>query len=146
MQALERVHRTLASDVPVTAAVPASQRRLALSIGRRMQMVELDELDCALAQANYVELKVGTRSFILRDTISGFHARLVSGRSYRDTLRAALGLAAESSARTHATGTAARRRGMAQRHRQGVPDERTEDTCDHGTGCGIPGTAIRRAP
>lgn len=136
-QAVERVQRALAGDVPLPAAVPVP-RRLALPIGRRMQMVELDELDCALAQANYVELKVGARSFVLRETISGFHARLdpqrflrihrsaivrvdaireveplasgryrvnlhsglrlVSGRSYRDALRAALGLGAEPSA------------------------------------------------
>ena len=134
LQAVERARHALASDAPVATAV-AIPRRLALPIGRRMQMVELDELDCALAQANYVELKVGTRSFVLRETISGFHARLdpqrflrihrsaivridaireveplasgryrvhlhgglrlVSGRSYRDALRVALGLAAE---------------------------------------------------
>lgn len=135
-QALERVLRALAAgaNVVVPAAVP---RRLALPVGKRMQMVELDELDCALAQANYVELRVGERSFVLRETISGFHARLdpqrflrihrsaivridaireieplasgryrinlhggqrlVSGRSYREALRVALGLAAEAS-------------------------------------------------
>ena len=140
-QAVERVQRALAGDVPVPVSVPVP-RRLALPIGRRMQMVELDELDCALAQANYVELKVGARSFVLRETISGFHGRLdpqrflrihrsaivridaireveplasgryrvnlhsgqrlVSGRSYRDVLRAALGLVAEPSARINA--------------------------------------------
>ena len=135
-QALDRVQRAFANDAPV--ALPAAPpRRLALPIGRRMQMVEIDELDCALAQANYVELKVGVRSFVLRETISGFHARLdpqrflrihrsaivridairevellasgryrvnlhgglrlVSGRSYRDALREALGLTAEPS-------------------------------------------------
>lgn len=133
-QAVERAQRALANDAPVATPVTIP-RRLALPIGRRMQMVELDELDCAIAQANYVELKVGSRSFVLRETISGFHARLdpqrflrihrsaivrvdaireveplasgryrvnlhggqrlVSGRSYRDALRAALGLAAE---------------------------------------------------
>ena len=133
-QAVERARRALVNDAPV-AAPAALPRRLALPIGRRMQMVELDELDCALAQANYVELKVGARTFVLRETISGFHARLdpqrflrihrstivridaireveplasgryrialhsglrvVSGRSYRDALRTALGLAAE---------------------------------------------------
>ena len=136
LQALERVQRALASEAAIIAT-PAIPRRLALPIGRRMQMVELDELDCALAQANYVELKVGSRSFVLRDTISGFHARLdpqrflrihrsaivrldaireveplasgryrvslhsgqrlVSGRSYRDALRVALGLSGEQS-------------------------------------------------
>jgi two-component system LytT family response regulator len=134
-QAVERAQRALANDAPVVMPVTIP-RRLALPIGRRMQMVELDELDCAIAQANYVELKVGSRSFVLRETISGFHARLdpqrflrihrsaivrvdaireveplasgryrvnlhggqrlVSGRSYRDALRAALGLVAES--------------------------------------------------
>ena len=143
LQALERVQRALASEAAIIAT-PAIPRRLALPIGRRMQMVELDELDCALAQANYVELKVGARSFVLRETISGFHARLdpqrflrihrsaivridaireieplasgryrvnlhsgqrlVSGRSYRDALRAALGLAPEPSIPVYARG------------------------------------------
>ena len=143
LQALERVQRLLANEAAIIAA-PAIPRRLALPIGRRMQMVELDELDCALAQANYVELKVGARTFVLRDTISGFHARLdpqrflrihrsaivridaireieplasgryrvnlhggqrlVSGRSYRDALRAALGLAPEPSIPARARG------------------------------------------
>jgi two-component system LytT family response regulator len=143
LQAVERAQRALATDAPL-AAPPAIPRRLALPIGRRMQMVELDELDCALAQANYVELKVGTRTFVLRETISGFHARLdpqrflrihrsaivrvdaireveplasgryrvslhggqrlVSGRSYRDALRAALGLAAEPPSPAQARG------------------------------------------
>ena len=143
LQALERVQRALASEAAIIAT-PAIPRRLALPIGRRMQMVELDELDCALAQANYVELKVGARSFVLRETISGFHARLdpqrvlrihrsaivridaireieplasgryrvnlhsgqrlVSGRSYRDALRAALGLAPEPSISVYARG------------------------------------------
>lgn len=141
-QAVERVQRALAAGEVAVAAPAPVPRRLALPIGRRMQMVELDELDCALAQANYVELKVGARSFVLRDTISGFHARLdpqrflrihrsavvridaireveplasgryrvnlhsgqrlVSGRSYRDALRSALGLAAEPAARANA--------------------------------------------
>ena len=143
LQALERVQRALASEAAIIAT-PAIPRRLALPIGRRMQMVELDELDCALAQANYVELKVGARSFVLRETISGFHARLdpqrflrihrsaivridaireieplasgryrvnlhsgqrlVSGRCYRDALRAALGLAPEPSISVYARG------------------------------------------
>ena len=135
-QAVERAQRAIAGDASIVPMAPIP-RRLALPIGRRMQMVELDELDCALAQANYVELKVGSRSFVLRDTISGFHARLdpqrflrihrsaivrldaireveplasgryrvslhsgqrlVSGRSYRDALRVALGLSGEQS-------------------------------------------------
>ena len=134
LQALERVQRLLANEAAIIAA-PAIPRRLALPIGRRMQMVELDELDCAMAQANYVELKVGARSFVLRETLQGFQARLdparflrihrstivridaireveplasgryrvnlhgglrlVSGRSDRDALRLALGLAGE---------------------------------------------------
>ena len=136
-QAVERAQRAIAGDASIVPMAPIP-RRLALPIGRRMQMVELDELDCALAQANYVELKDGSRSFVLRDTISGFHARLdpqrflrihrsaivrldaireveplasgryrvslhsgqrlVSGRSYRDALRVALGFSGELSA------------------------------------------------
>ena len=42
-----------------------------------------DELDCVLAQANYVELRAGPRSFVLRETISGFHAKLDPARFVR---------------------------------------------------------------
>ncbi|MEO6227360.1 MAG: LytTR family DNA-binding domain-containing protein [Thermomonas sp.] len=133
-QAIERARTALSGNMSAVAP-PVASRRLALPIGRRTQMVELDELDCAIAQANYIELKVGARSFVLRDTISGFHARLdpqrflrihrsaivridaireveplasgryrvnlhsglrlICGRSYRDALRAALGLVLE---------------------------------------------------
>lgn len=82
LQAVERAQRALASDAPL-AAPPTIPRRLALPIGRRMQMVELDELDCAMAQANYVELKVGARSFVLRETLQGFQARLDPARFLR---------------------------------------------------------------
>lgn len=81
-QAVTRVRHALAGNAPVAVSSPLP-RRLALPIGRRMQMVELDELDCAIAQANYVELKVGARSFVLRETISGFHARLDPQRFLR---------------------------------------------------------------
>ena len=81
-QAIERVLERLAGDAPV-AVSPAYPRRLALPIGRRMQLVDLDELDCALAQANYIELKAGGRSFVLRETMQAFQARLDPARFLR---------------------------------------------------------------
>lgn len=63
---LERVRRRVESTV-----YPASYPdRLALPLGRRTQLVGVDEVDCVLAQGNYVEIHAGSRRFVLRKTLS----------------------------------------------------------------------------
>lgn len=40
--------------------------RIALPIGRRSHLIDVDTIDCIVAQANYVEIRVGARRFVLR--------------------------------------------------------------------------------
>lgn len=136
--ALERVRArvpgmmlTAASDPPLAAHAYAA--RLAVSVGRRTRVIQVTEISCARAQANYVELRVDKRDYLLRTTIAELAERLDpsefvrvhrsalvridaveslescgggqyrlhlregialrSGRSYRDAVRSAFGLA-----------------------------------------------------
>ena len=51
---------------------PAYADRMALPIGRRMQLVETDQIDIVCAQANYVEIRANRRSFLVRRTLEKF--------------------------------------------------------------------------
>ncbi|MPZ20393.1 MAG: response regulator [Luteitalea sp.] len=92
--AAERLHRALirarrqllktrvvqgpAETGTVEAALPASDclARLAVPVGPRMRLIATEEIDYALARANYVELFTGGRSFFLRETMNRFELRL----------------------------------------------------------------------
>lgn len=139
--AVERVRgRLLPPRAPreATGPVPAAASRthvvrLAVSVGRRTRVVNVGDINWARAQANYVELQVGERCYLLRGTIAELSERLDpaefvrvhrsalvridaveslescgggqyrlhlrdggslrSGRSYRDVVRSAFGLA-----------------------------------------------------
>jgi two-component system LytT family response regulator len=71
--AIERVRRDLAAVRP--AAVP---RRIALPIGRRIRLVDLEAIDHVVAQANYLEIHVESRSLVLRRPISWMEEQLDS--------------------------------------------------------------------
>lgn len=125
-----RAHRTAVADAPAPAT--PFPERLALPIGRRMSLVAVDTIDRVLALANYLEVRVGPRAYVLRrplgwlepqldprrfvrvhrshivriDAVSQIEpqasgrycltlrdgARLFSGRSHRERIRAAFGL------------------------------------------------------
>ena len=131
--ALERVRLARAAAPPAQADGSAYPDRLALPIGRRIQLVDIDAIDCIEAQANYVEIRAGARSFVLRRPLTAVqddldpklfvrvHRSIVvrvaavtaieplpsarfrlslangetvmTGRSYRDQVRQAFGLA-----------------------------------------------------
>lgn len=55
--------RAAVGDSPATQAYPT---RMALPLGRRSHLVDVDDIDCIVAQANYVEVRAGTRRFVLR--------------------------------------------------------------------------------
>lgn len=63
--------RALLRDAPVRYA-----ERIALPIGRRLQLVATDSIDHAAAQANYVELHACGRSFVVRKTLTALQAEL----------------------------------------------------------------------
>lgn len=79
--ALERVRARVPGMVPVPASDPALApqayaTRLAVSVGRRTRVLQVAEISCARAQANYVELRVDKRDYLLRTTIAELAERL----------------------------------------------------------------------
>lgn len=76
---LRRIRERIA-PAPGRAAYPP---RVALPIGRRIQLVDVDAIDCVLAQANYVEIRVGTRCFVLRKPLTVLQQELDPARFAR---------------------------------------------------------------
>lgn len=77
--ALERV-RARVPGMAIAADPPSAPRayatRLAVSVGRRTRVIQAAEISCARAQANYVELRVDKRDYLLRTTIAELGERL----------------------------------------------------------------------
>jgi two-component system, LytTR family, response regulator len=79
--ALERVRarvpemQSARASGPLPAA-PAYAARLAVSVGRRTRVIQVTDINCARAQANYVELRVDNRDYLLRTTIAELAERL----------------------------------------------------------------------
>lgn len=72
---LRRVRERLAERVAI-ASVPTAPKRLALSLGRRTHLVDVDAIDCIVAQANYVELHAHGRRYLLRKPLHVIEAEL----------------------------------------------------------------------
>lgn len=82
----EPVSPGLASPGPAAvapAAAGAYPQRLAVPVGARLRLLPVDEIECALAQSNYVELHAGGQSYLLRETMNGLEARLDPARFLR---------------------------------------------------------------
>ncbi|MFC3549987.1 LytR/AlgR family response regulator transcription factor [Lysobacter cavernae] len=84
--ALARVRRELGAAMD--SIVPPERderyaRRLAVPVGARLQLLAVDEIDCVLAQSNYVELCVGDRRYLLRETMASLETRLDPRRFVR---------------------------------------------------------------
>ncbi|MBN8741640.1 MAG: hypothetical protein BGP24_17345 [Lysobacterales bacterium 69-70] len=77
-KALQRLRRDLATPPPVVAP-----RRIALSIGRRVRLVDLDAIEHVVAQANYLEIHAQSRCFVLRRPISWMESQLDGARFAR---------------------------------------------------------------
>lgn len=73
-ETLQRVRERLRSDVPTPG--PRYAERLALPIGRRLQLIAVDSIDYVVAQANYVELHAAGRSFVVRKTLTALQTEL----------------------------------------------------------------------
>lgn len=78
--ALERVRARVPGMIVPPASNPPAPRayaaRLAVSVGRRTRVIQVAEISCARAQANYVELHVDKRDYLLRTTIAELAERL----------------------------------------------------------------------
>ncbi|MES2163663.1 MAG: LytTR family DNA-binding domain-containing protein [Pseudomonadota bacterium] len=72
----------MSAPAPVLHAAPASPH---VEVKRRGQLVSLplSEVDWIEAQGNYVALHVGAEQLLVRDTVSGFCARLDAGQFLR---------------------------------------------------------------
>lgn len=67
--ALERVRAARPPETPGDAK-PGYPSRLALPIGRRIELVDVNAIDSITAQSNYVEIRSGARSFVLRKPLT----------------------------------------------------------------------------
>lgn len=79
-----RLQSTTSTDtlaVPPPAAGYAT--RIPVSVGRRIRVVAVEDIEHARAQANYVELHVGTHAYLLRGTITELMQRLDPGHFVR---------------------------------------------------------------
>lgn len=85
--ALERVRNRVRTHEVATSAMPAPRTdyavRLAVSVGRRTRVIMVEEMNWARAQANYVELHVAGRDYLLRGTIAELAERLDPSRFVR---------------------------------------------------------------
>lgn len=88
--ALARVRklRAAAGQDPAAAqdAAPAAggyPQRLAVPVGARLRLLPVEQIECALAQSNYVELRAGGQAYLLRETMNGLQARLDPARFLR---------------------------------------------------------------
>ncbi|MFT3669643.1 MAG: LytTR family DNA-binding domain-containing protein [Pseudoxanthomonas sp.] len=134
--AMERVRQRLEGVASLEKADGGSREylsRVSATVGRRVRIIAVDQIDHARAQANYVEVHVDGREYLIRSTIGDLALRLdpsefmrvhrssliriaaveslesdgsaryklhmrggymvLSGRSYREAVRSAFGLA-----------------------------------------------------
>lgn len=71
--AVERLRRDIVAQAPAPAAL---SRHIPLPIGRRIRLVDLSTIDHVVAQANYLEIHAGARSFVLRRPITWMESQL----------------------------------------------------------------------
>lgn len=64
-------------------SAPRYAERIAVPVGARIQLVPVAEIDHVQAQANYVELHVGPRELVLRETMNHLESRLDPARFLR---------------------------------------------------------------
>jgi two-component system LytT family response regulator len=62
---------------------PRYAERIAVPVGARIQLVSVADIDHVQAQANYVELHVGPRELVLRETMNHLESRLDPARFLR---------------------------------------------------------------
>jgi len=99
-QALQRL------QAPAAAANAEAQypERLAVPVGGRIHMVEVAQVDHVDAHANYVELHLGARSLVLRETMTRLESRLDPSRFLRVHRSRLVRLDGVVEAQAHASG------------------------------------------
>jgi two-component system LytT family response regulator len=79
-QALERLRFAAMPPAPAATEYPP---RLAVTVGARIHLIDVASIERVDAHANYVELHLGGRSLVLRETLSNLEARLDPRRFLR---------------------------------------------------------------
>jgi two-component system LytT family response regulator len=72
-RSVERVRTALARQAVPSTVFP---ERIAVSDGQRLRMVAVQDIECVLAQGNYVELRIEGRGVLVRETLAHILARL----------------------------------------------------------------------
>ena len=72
----ERLKQALERLRPAGAAVETFPERIPVPVGGRIHLVETAQIDHVDAHANYVELHMGARSLVLRETMTRLESRL----------------------------------------------------------------------
>jgi two-component system LytT family response regulator len=79
----ERLRQALDRLQPASAPAEAFPERIPVPIGGRIHLVETAQIDHVDAHANYVELHMGPRSLVLRETMTRLESRLDPKRFLR---------------------------------------------------------------
>ena len=79
----ERLRQAVERLQPASAAAEAFPERIPVPVGGRIHLVETAQIDHVDAHANYVELHLGTRSLVLRETMTRLESRLDPKRFLR---------------------------------------------------------------
>ena len=79
----ERLRQALQRLQPVGAPAEAFSERIPVPVGGRIHLVETAQIDHVDAHANYVELHLGQRSLVLRETMTRLESRLDPRRFLR---------------------------------------------------------------
>lgn len=74
--AQRQAQEATAASASTAAAATTYPDRLVVPDGLRMRIVPVREIECLLAQGNYVELRVDGRGLLLRETMASIEARL----------------------------------------------------------------------
>jgi two-component system LytT family response regulator len=80
--AVARVRRRLRLEGGAPSP-PALGQRLVARAGPRLRLVAVDDIDYLSADGNYVQLHVGARSYLVRETLASLEARLDPARFLR---------------------------------------------------------------
>jgi len=79
----ERLRQALQRLQPVGAPAEAFPERIPVPVGGRIHLVETAQIDHVDAHTNYVELHLGQRSLVLRETMTRLESRLDPRRFLR---------------------------------------------------------------
>jgi two-component system LytT family response regulator len=82
-ETIDRLRQSLAGADAAGAPMPRPSDTLPLPVGRRIQLVPVDQIDTVEAQGNYLEIRAAERCYVVRRTLASFEAELDPARFMR---------------------------------------------------------------